>query len=455
VPTQDDLRTVAIAGIAASLSLLVTVELHHVKVRTLASLCAVVACLLIARRRWGGFAVVAPVFLDANPPEKYGIPGSLQLALLTLVLAVVFWDKIGRPAIARPPLLTAGVFGIVLLGTNIGAGAGVDNALWLVLLAFAGVLYGHALQVSSEARASLAVFSIPLALLPIGEILGLHNPWPDLVHSGYAQASLETGALRGQSTFGQPLIAGGCLAAMAALAFQSKVRHATPLALVLACGAVATVSRSAIIGLAVGLTVAVIIGPHRLMRLAQTMVIVIVGAVALVVVPPLHTSFVNRTSNPDFTNQTVRNYALTRIRADWAHQPMTLLIGRGTQGSYTLLHAIGGVNGGFIFDNQYVTAVYDFGLLPLICVIGVMLFALSRGRSAGIRRGLPAFAVVVVVMFFTDGLGWMSLTFVAWLVFGLTTAPNLPQSFDGRRASRRRYPAIGRSETDKLILHAP
>jgi hypothetical protein len=447
VPDRADLRIALIASLALPLSVLAALDISHLHKRTLITVFGLAAAFVVARRPWGSFAVAAPAFLLPDVRTQYSVPGRLQLAILTFILAAWYWEKMGRPRASRPALATAAFFSVALVTINIANRASVDDALWPALIAFAGVLFGTTLSVTREGRTALAYASLPLAALAFAEILGLHNPWPALVHSTtFLNLSEEAGALRGQSTFGQPLIAGGCLAAMAALALQSESRWATGLAVLISGGALATVSRSAIIGIAAALTMSVLVGPLRQRRLLVCSAAAICGVLLVTLVPSLRASFSARTSNPLYTDQTVRDYGITELKHDWQTNTAELLFGGGTPTVSDKLESIGGVTGYYIFDDQYITSVYDLGLIPLAVLAVLILTALMRASPRALRLGLPAMTVVAVIMFFTDGLDWLSLGFVAWLTLGLASsgAPeDLPPRSETKpfRSPRSRVPS--------------
>ena len=84
---------------------------------------------------------------------------------------------------------------------------------------------------------------------------------------------------------------------------------------------------------------------------------------------------------------------------------------------------MGGIDGYDIFDNQYVTSIYDVGLLPMILVGVLLACALASASREARVLGLPALVAIAGVMFFTDGGYWLSLGFLAWVTVGLATAP--------------------------------
>ena len=88
-----------------------------------------------------------------------------------------------------------------------------------------------------------------------------------------------------------------------------------------------------------------------------------------------------------------------------------------------LLTEIGGIDGLAIFDDQYVTSVYDLGLLPLAAIAVLLLAGLKRASAGSRRAGLPAVAAGLGVLGFTDGLYWLSLAVVTSIAVGAACAP--------------------------------
>jgi hypothetical protein len=421
--SRFNIRVGAIVVAALLLSGLLPILLRHTSHRSAGTLVALVAAIVIARQRWGSVAVIAPAFLLPDVRGRYGISGLLQLAIVSLLLALVYWDAMGRPRLSAAVSWTAGVFSVALVALNAGHGAGFQDGLWRALLAWSGVLLGASIATDERARWALCVGCVPLALLAIAEIAGVHNPWPGLVHANtFTSLTQQPGAGRAQSTFSHPLIAGGCLATVAALSMQSRARFGTIVTALLVAGALATVSRSAIAGVAAGAVCGVVVGPDRRRRLIQAVVLLVVGLILVLEVPSLHQSFLSRTSNPKYTDQSVRNYAISRLRSDLGKDPSSLLVGKGTRASANALETVGGIKGYYIFDNQYVTSVYDFGLIPVGVILALVLCALVVASPRARQIGLPAVTAVAVVMFFTDGIGWLSLSMIAWTTFGLAAA---------------------------------
>jgi len=408
--------------LALPLSIAAALAIDHIKHRTLIAAVAIVLAVVIARRVWGSFAVVAPTFLLPDLPTRYDVAGRLQIAILTVILARIYWDTVGRPKLSDLALGAATAFTVFQIVLALVHGTSSETAIWPCLLAFAGVMFGTSLTTSAVARAAVGYASIPLALLAVAEMLGVHNPWPALVHSTALIAeSAEAGNLRGQSTFGQPLIAGACLATLAAIMLQSRTRHAAILAAVMAGGAVATVSRSAIIGVAAGMAVSLVVGPERPRKLLQFAAVAALALILITQITRLRESFTTRTTNPIYTNQEVRDYALTSIKDEWDSDPARLLLGQGNHAVTETLEAVGGVNGYYIFDNEYVTAIDDLGALPLLLIGALIVAAVARTTPQARSFGLPAMATVVVIMFFTDGLAWLSISFLVCIACGLAS----------------------------------
>jgi hypothetical protein len=326
-------------------------------------------------------------------------------------------------------LWTSIVFAVTAFMLTWAHGLALQNAEWVAMTPFAGVIFGTCLAASRTARMVIGFGCVPLALLAIAEIAGLHNPWPSLVHATtFVTLDNIPGSSRAQSTFGHPLIAGGCLAGLSVIMLQARTKYCLPVAATLAGGALATVSRSAILGLGAAIVCSFIVSNQRVRRLAEA--VVIAGFVVLIVsqIPTLSDSITNRLTNGGsltitYSDQPVRAYAVTKVTFGLAHDPGTLLLGGGVGASTHALSGMGGIDGYDIFDNQYVTSIYDVGLLPMILVGVLLACALASASREARVLGLPALVAIAGVMFFTDGGYWLSLGFLAWVTVGLATAP--------------------------------
>lgn len=424
---RADWQLLLIALLAMPLAAVAAIGIDHVALRSLLTPAIPIALFIVARQSWGSIAVAAIPFLLPDLPTHYGVEGLLQLTVLTGLIVVVYWDRLGRPPVSTLALWASGMFAAFIFMLTWANGLDVQQAGWISLAPFIGVTFGSCLATSKTARQALGFGCVPLALLALAEIAGFNNPWPHLVHAtNFLQVSQQVDANRAQSTFGHPLIAGGCLAGMSALMLQSRTRFSTAVAAVLAAGALATVSRSAILGLGAALACSIVLSNRRGRNLLQAAVIVVFALLIATQIPALSESITTRITSANsitYTDQPVRAYAITKLRGDLSDNPGALLLGGGVGAAGNELTAIGGVDGYDIFDNQYVTSIYDLGLLPMIVIAVLLVRAIATASPEARRLGLPALTAVAGVMFFADGAYWLSLDFLAWTTVGLSSAP--------------------------------
>lgn len=410
---------------AVLLSALAGALVDHVRFRTVLSIGLVVGLVICARKVWGSVVVAGVPLLVPDMKTTLGIEGPLLLTLLTSIAALLYWDTLGRPKVPSTVLWAASIFAVSAFGLSWRhGGEDLQQAAWISIMPFTGLVFGACLASSPTARKAFGYGCVPLALLAYGEVAGFHNPWPHLVHStNFLALSQRVSAKRAQSTFGHPLIAGGCFAGVSALMLYSRTRYSTLVAAILAGGALATVSRSAIIGLAFAVALGILIGRRRGSQILQALTIIIIAFVVATHVPALKQSIVNRTTGQTYTEQPVRKYALYRLHNDYNEHPTTLLFGGGVGTAERDLTNVGGINGYFIFDNQYVTSIYDYGILPMLAVALLIAYAITKAGKEARRLGLPALAAVAAVMFFVDGGEWLSLGFFAWATVGIASFP--------------------------------
>jgi hypothetical protein len=412
---------------AMILSVLAGLGGDHLRPRYLVAAVFMAFAIWATGRPWGSGAVAMPVLLLPGVATRGGIAGGTQLAILTLLLAAMFWaNGAGRPklspfALALPVLMT----GLLVL-LAIGYGGDAQDALRLGLLGVAGVMLGACLFANHEAWLAIGCLAVPIALLALAEIAGFHNPWPHLVHADtFTSLSVQDSAHRAQSTFGHPLIAGGIFATLAALMTFHPSRWRYLIIPIVAGGALATVSRSALLGSACATAVALTFsGQARGKLLLQVVTIVVTAWVLVSQVPQLHTSIASRITQQRYVQQDIRAAGLDKLKTDLNEHTGALLVGGGPGESARQLKAIPGAYTTY-FDNQYITSVYDFGLLPIVAGLALLGLALYAGVPRANRYGLPALMAVAVVFAFTDGLYWGSLGLVAWVCVGFASAADL------------------------------
>lgn len=381
----------------------------------------------VLTRPWGVLAIVAPAFLF-----PYGLGPIPWAATLLMLAAIWWWFGAGHPPVSRWAL---GAVGVLAATYVVQAHDGeLLDSINVPLLWLAGILIGSGLVRIERAVLTVAAFSVPLALLALWEVSGGTNYWADATGATERFGDLATieGAARALSTFGHPLIAGNILAVVALLALTVPAsRWRLPIALVLAVGVVATVSRSSLLGLGAGLVVFVLLQNWRRAASAALAVVAIVAAVWLAVraSASLSQSFDSRFADAAGKGQPVREFGRDRL-VDAIVNPFGHLIGDGFQGSMRYMDSIGGIDGFRIFDNWYPTAIYDLGWLPLLAAFALFAVGFWRADPRIRRLVLPAFVCAAVVVFFTDGVYWFSWRLVSGLLVGALLAPALA-SADG------------------------
>jgi hypothetical protein len=396
---------------------------------------AVVAliCAVGVRHQWGTAICIAPVFLfpvtDITSLSNVGsIHWRLILAIVSAVLATSYWRQgAGRPNLNAWSFAAVGFLSIALLVLGARTQASIQNALSLALFAYSGLIVGQCLRHPATIRA-IAILTVPLAALAILEALGLENLWGTLLHANaYIGPAIAHNAHRSDASFGHPLIAGACLMATGLLLLSARERLMTVSGIICMFAAVTTVSRSALLGGALGITLFALQARGRRMRIVAVVTVLVLSMIVVVnSVPALQRSVEKRItglSQGELSKQeTVRTNSLAIFGNEINVDPDRLLIGGGVEYSVAVLTARGGNAEGYnIFDNEYITMMYDGGLLVVLVVFFLLIIAAATSSPVARRNALPALAALVVVMYFVDGMESPSLSFMTWMVIGFFT----------------------------------
>jgi hypothetical protein len=370
-----------------------------------------------------------PVRVMPGAPTIPHLDPKLTWALVAAGATFVFWFYGARRRALSPwaaaALVVVGVAAFLLGEAN---GVRKQDSLYIIVTAATGLALGSTL-LDEKARRGLVALGAVLAIVAMGEALGLPNPWISILHANrYQDLSNIQGATRAASSFGHPLIAGACLMMLAMFALTLRGKGAAVFTVVLLIGAAATVSRSALIGGAVGLVAYA--GLSRTGERGRALVVIagvaVVAIVMLAFVPSVRSSFSERVGKANSEQQVVRLNTINIAEGDWADDPGRLLVGQGIGSGGRYLVARGGNAAGFsIFDNQYVTSLYDVGLLVLVAFVILVILGVVEGTVLGRLGGLPALAVGLVVLAFVDGLYWPPLVLLLWAAIGLASTPGI------------------------------
>jgi hypothetical protein len=402
------------------------------------------------RHRWGSAICLAPVFLlpvttMPSLPNVGPIHPLLILAIASAGLTTLYWRwGAGKPKL-NPWTLTAVAFlGVALLGLGLRSGLNsLQEAVGLAMFAYTGVIVGQCLR-DPVAIKAIAYLAVPIAILALLEAIGLQNLWATLLHADKFASSTNM-AIRSTASFGHPLIAGACLVATGLLLLSIRKRATTVAGIICIVAAATTVSRSTLLGGALGIALFALQTQGRRVRIVATAVVLVLSALIVInSIPELKQSFDSRVlhiNRSQIAQQaSVRSNSLAIFKKELHVNPHRLLIGGGAGYSTKLLTSIGGnIDGYNIFDNEYITMMYDAGLLVVLCVFGLLAMAATKASKFRRRQALPALAAVAVVMYFVDGMDWPSLSVVAWMVIGLFTVPKSDENNTSRRKLSTNY----------------
>jgi hypothetical protein len=423
-----DLAVVAVVALAVGAAVALVDPLPVAAVAAL----AVVGALGLTRT-WGVAACAAGVLLVPVPAMERDALGPLPLGPVLAAAtfgyaAALFAVQRRRVAVDRTVLVAvAATVALALVQGAFGAFDVVEATITLTLVWSAGLLLGTLVAEDPRRLMPLLALAIPIALLALADAVLGRNVWEAVVGPSRLSGG-PSGLTRGRGTLGHPLVAGAVFVLLGLAVLAAPVRRRTPLAVVLLLAALLTVSRAAILGALLGLAAFLVASHASRRRLLGVAVAGAVGVTALFAVPSLdrfQSTFAARIVEGR-QNDDVRASALAILADDLQSRPQELLLGSGLRAAEQQLRAQGGNRGLNTYDSQYVTFVYDLGILPLAGLVAALVVALRR---AHVRRptllwvaagaGAAMFAVF-------DGLYWFSTALLFWLVIGWATADRAP-----------------------------
>lgn len=390
--------------------------------------CAVGAAVWALTRPWGLAVVVAPAFVFPSMPGLGPISAPLTMGCVSLGAALIFWHYRGRPQVSSHMLSALAVLTLGSLAFGVANGGHIQDTVAFPLVWLAGVIAGcSAAREPNSMYAAGAIVGL-LGAIAILEAAGVNIVLPGAVgSSSYSDFANTAGAERAVATFSHPLIAGAVFTCFAALLARQESPWRYPVVALLVLAALTTVSRSAMLGLTACAVVLLVQEAKRPIRMSiQVAAGVLIIWAGLSALPQVRTSIENRVLHTE-ERQLVREGGFAQFRGDVTSRPATLILGGSIGSAEALLRSQGGIAGYFIFDDQYITLVYDFGLLILVVALGLVVVAAVKADRRARRAALPAFAALAVTMFFVDGLYWASLGLTTGIVFGVLTAP-IPKS---------------------------
>lgn len=393
--------------------------------------------ILTARTRWAATAALAPVLIypvaGLNDPTLLHGALNVKPVMAVYLLVSVAWiygardratvlDKttlIGVVVILVSGLLESAHSGNGTLGPTITLGI-----FWLSALGLGSLLADDLSQFTT-----IGICALPLAALSLWQAATGKNPYQDLIGPLHFAGSVDYGGLqRATSTFGEPLVAGASLAVLAFLAIAGHRRAALFASLAVLLGAIATVSRSALIGAILGFAV---LSAQRTAR-RRILVVLVLGAgsvfVAALAVPRFATSLEGRVLNQPYA-QVARTAGPQRLATDFSTNPWSLAFGAGIGSTSRELAEQGGVGGVDTYDNQYIDSIFDIGFIPFFLALVLLGYAAFTAVPQRRRVFLPAVVVAVGTLAFFDGLGWPSFGVLFWFIFGALTARDVDNNY--------------------------
>lgn len=390
------------------------------------------AAYMASRTSWAPAWGIVPALLLPLPAMKtqsaYGIPlpywlGAASLSYSSWLFVTMPRRQISWPAIGSIGTLTiAAILGLTL--DNLPVPSSLTFSC--ISMSAAGLMLGL-ISIDAE-RTSRAVgwILLPIAILAIAEQLGVRNYAASLTNAhAFNTVASGDGTVRAYSTLGHPLVAGMIL--MTGALLQVNQVNSTAkflLAPLLLAGSAATVSRTAAIGLILGiLTILVMRGGNRRQLIAIALAGTALIWIALVSIPEFQQSVSTRSAIPTIHSESVRADAVERLETDLSTKPQSLLLGLGIGGISERLTSLGVPEGSNLFDNQYITGIYDLGIISFLVLISLIVLALAKGDIDSRRIVLPALVGSAGMLAFFEGLYWPTIAIVVWMLIGICSKP--------------------------------
>jgi hypothetical protein len=377
--------------------------------------------------------VLAGVVLVPTPAIKtvdiHGIPLQTTLGVVTLLATLWLWrrQKVRGADVSLNPTIVVALLLILVAGMVQLMFSEYAEARPLYQFSFfwiSGLFLGSIVASDRRMLDYIGRLGLALSFFAIVEfVINKPNLWGKVIGAQNFEDITTLGPVnRATSTLGHPLVAGTVLITFAFLALASNNRRNAASFAFITAGALVTGSRSAIVGLAVGLIALLLSGHLRLSRkLAIIVATVAIGWIMIASIPALNSAFNSRVLHANSKEERIRLNSLQTLKSSFDRGDLTLLTGRGLQGSQNYLKHSGGNLGFPVYDNQYVTSIYDsgglvFGILVILIVIGVV-----RTRP-GWQLAAPLLVSASTLTFF-EGLYWPIVGVLFWLTVGLASAP--------------------------------
>jgi hypothetical protein len=384
----------------------------------LAALLLGTICVLALRGPWVAAVGLLPVFLLPYTAMSNQYPHGLHVVPLLMLFVLGYgaaaWSVAPRHRVraSAPALVAVGVFALSGgVAEWIARGVPKDTAyttgLWL-----GGLLLGCASSTFGEqAVTRLALCMTPLALVALFEAFERRNVWSSAVGPLLYEDSFP---FRATSTFGHPLVAGTAFVIVALMVLSARHPLSPILAALLILGAGATLSRSPVLGVAVGVVVLLLQRRRTRLRVFASIVVVAIGLViALDVAPGIAGSARARLFGAE-KSKTVRLQSLHGFGDMVRTRPENLLLPQDRNRTST-----NAVQGSLV-DDQYVALVYDYGLLAVLAAAAALVAA-GRGRLRSSGGTLAAIVGALTMFAFFEGLYWPSTATLFWFAVGFTT----------------------------------
>lgn len=365
---------------------------------------------------------------NAIPSDRiHGVPVYAPLAFATLGAVLALWWYL-RAMGEGPSLSVYPLASLVILIASFIVQLSISRYATTVplyqLLPFwiSGLLLGSMLASDLRIADGIGLVVLPLAILAIVEsVLVKPTLYSNLIGAnGFDYVSGED---RVASTFGHPLTAGTALIVLAFLVLAKPGPRNRILFSLIAAGAIVTVSRSALVGLAGGaLTYFIGSRRQRSQIVGAIAVTALIGWLLISLVPAFHASFDSRVLHASAQGQKIRLDSLQEVRAAFSQNKRELWLGRGLEGSNTYLAQTRTAQFGFgNYDNEYVSALFDSGLPVVLAAIGLIVVGVIRARPPA--RLLAPLVAIAAAMFFFSVLYWPVTALLFWMAVGLATAP--------------------------------
>lgn len=338
-----------------------------------------------------------PVPAEAfNRYMQFSLDVDMLMGIFLVVLALVYWNTCGRPSLDWRILAVPAIFIIFGLLAALYSGADLVRPLTWPSIWLAGIIIGACCREDYNRLQVIGLGMIPSAIIQIYGQLTHSTPWLDALRLNQYDEVIYSAVFRSPGTFSHPLVAGCTYMLVAVGLMACRVRSARYAAPLLVAAGFLTISRSAAIGLMVGVIALLVFQSSR----SHRWLTMLVGGICCLQVgiwasPTFKYAIENRFLS-GFGSQEVRLAGPAYIMEMFENNPLGLILGGGYNTSRAIASTLyGPIRRYQTFDNQYVTWLLDYGFVVLCIAAILIVWTIVRSRSFAVAPPVVAAAAMI------------------------------------------------------------